>query len=72
MGTVGISETSSAIKKPAMETISESQAASDWLNQHESDPAHQEFLAGIMTDEPSLIRARQTEVRTCCNVLLFD
>jgi hypothetical protein len=65
VGKVGISETSSVMKedvKLATET-----GASDWLNQSESDPAYQEFLAGVMTDEPSIVKARQTEVGACCN-----
>src|SRR6266550_6863277 len=62
MGSIGISETLSVVKedtKPATETIL--QAASDWLNRSESDPTYQEFLAGVMTDEPPIVKARQTE-----------
>ena len=68
MGSVGISETLSIIKedmKPAAEIMS--QGASDWLNQSESDLAYQKFLAGVMMDEPSIVKARQTEVGTCYN-----
>lgn len=63
MGSVSVSESSSLFKedvKPTAENVPQGIP-----NQSEADPAHQEFLAGIMMDEPSVKNlAHRDEVGT--------
>ncbi|KAM6493722.1 hypothetical protein JOM56_010083 [Amanita muscaria] len=64
MGNVSVSESLSVVKEEAKPTAEDpfQGASSDWLNQGESDPAYQELLAGVMMDEPSVVKVHQTEV----------
>ena len=68
MGNVSVSESLSIAKQDMKPTEKDSfQGARDqWVNQDSeaADPAYQEFLAGIMINETSIMKTRQAEVHT--------
>ena len=72
MGDISISETSTVFKedtKPTMENMPGPPGSGELPNISEADPAYQDFLSGLMTDEPSVVNvACQAEVGTDSNV----
>ena len=66
MGNIDVSESQSIVKPDVKPTITENESQgasdSDRLNQSEVDPSYQDFLAGVMMDEPSVTKKRQVEV----------